>query len=91
MSAPTPDSKRSDKPTPDDLAGIPICKEEMKAATRLDSSVGGGMTRHGEEHDSNEPPAPPGRPTADDLAGIPVSAEGEEDLTIRPRKTRLRQ
>jgi hypothetical protein len=28
------------------------------------------------------------RPTADDLAGIPVTADGPEDLTVRPAKPR---
>ncbi len=77
MNNPTPESHRNGKPTADDLAGIPVCLEEDQPTIRIrppaDTPLAG--------------PAPKS-PTADDLAGIPVTAEGPEDLTVRPRQPR---
>jgi len=80
VSTPAPESPRPGKPTADDLAGIPVCVEENGPTIRGRKSP----------HTSPSPPAP-GAPTADDLAGIPVTAEGPEDLTIRPRRSRPKQ
>jgi hypothetical protein len=74
------------KPTPDDLAGTPACKEEdlPMIHARVQRS-----TKVRERGLNSARPAPPtdGPPTADDLAGIPVSAEGKEDLTRGRRKS----
>jgi hypothetical protein len=82
MSTPKPDSPLHDKPTPDDLAGTPVCQEEDTPTLRV---RGSRRTRGRGAPPASSPQSPP---TADDLAGIPVSAEGEEDLTVRPRKPR---
>jgi hypothetical protein len=80
----------SGQPTPDDLAGIPVCHEE-DGPTRGARKRRGGRNGPGRTGDRTPPPAPPGLPTADDLAGIPVSADGEKNPTGRPRKPRRRQ
>ena len=72
-------SRHQNKPTPDDLAGIPVCIEEQGpaiSASALKTRRRGGKKVRG---------APP---TADDLAGIPVTAQGKEVLTVRPQKFR---
>ena len=75
MSNATPESHRNGKPTVDDLAGTPVCREEDDPAIRVSSVPRTGSTKQNP-------------PTADDLAGIPVAAEGKEDLTVRPRQRR---
>lgn len=71
-------TNQSNKPTPDDLAGEPLCKEEES---------GKGLSRtHRDRCEHGLPAAEV--PGADDLAGIPISIEGNEDLSIRPRKAR---
>jgi hypothetical protein len=80
----------SGRPTPDDLAGIPVCHEEHGPTQGARKRRGG---RNGPAPTRKRAPAPAasGPPTADDLAGIPVSADGEENPTTRPRKPRRRQ
>jgi len=79
MSTPTPESPLVGQPTPDDLAGTPVCREEGQPVIGVRGR--NGKKVHG------APPAPlQAPPTADDLAGTPVCAEGEEDLTVRPHK-----
>jgi hypothetical protein len=80
MSTPSSESPRPEKPTADDLAGIPVCVEEDHPTIRV-------------REPSQIPPFPfaQGPPTADDLAGIPVTVEGPEDLTRRPRRTPPKQ
>jgi hypothetical protein len=80
VSTPAPESPRPGKPTADDLAGIPVSVEENGPAIR------GRKAPH-----TPAPPPAQGAPTADDLAGIPLTAEGPEDLTRRPRRTRPKQ
>jgi hypothetical protein len=82
MSAPRPDTPRHSVPTPDDLAGIPACKEEDNPTIRVyEARDTKGQGRAG----TSVSGAPPGPPTPDDLAGIPVEAEGEEEVVVRPR------
>jgi hypothetical protein len=90
MSTPKPHAPRHDQPTPDDLAGVPVCQEEDQPPIRVRKSRGPKVRGRGSKRSrgATPAPAPPGPPTADDLAGIPVLAEGEEDLTIRPWKPR---
>jgi hypothetical protein len=87
MSTPKPNSHLPEEPTADDLAGTPVSREEGHPPIRLRGS-GRVEGRGRAEQGGGAPvaPSPPGSPTADDLAGIPVAAEGEEDLTVRPRK-----
>jgi hypothetical protein len=75
MSAPTPDRPDHNKPTPEDLAGIPVCLEEGPT-TRVEMSSG---ARVGGGRDCGGPPEPfQGPPTADDLAGTPACFGDEE-------------
>jgi hypothetical protein len=87
MSTPRPDSHLHGQPTPDDLAGIPVSKEEAQPAIRV-RGTSGVKVRGGGGTVSGTPPQPSEPPTADDLAGIPILSEGDEDLTIRARKPR---
>lgn len=93
MKTPKPNSSRLDPPSPDDLAGIPVSKEEGNNATRPREGRGAKVRGRGRKSTGNSPPPPlpQGPPTADDLAGIPISAEGEEHLTARPRKPGMRK
>jgi hypothetical protein len=87
MSTPVPDPHGHDKPAPDDLAGIPVCKEEDNPTIRARGARGVRVRGRGGKRVRGAPPAPSqAPPTADDLAGIPVSAEGDEDVKVRPRK-----
>jgi hypothetical protein len=89
MSTATPDSQGHEQPTPEDLAGIPVCKEEDNPTIRVRKSRGVRVRGYGGKRVRGASPAPPqAPPTADDLAGTPASAEGEEDVKIRPRKPR---
>jgi hypothetical protein len=90
MSTPDAESRGANRPTPDELAGIPVCLEEDDPMVLVleprDVNCG---PRAGLRLPAAAPLPPAGyRPTADDLAGIPVSAEGAEDLTVRPWKRR---
>ena len=84
MNTAIPESSSPDRPTPEDLTGVPACIEEDHPTIRL-LGPQAVRTRGGTD-------GPDGRrtmdrtPTVDDLAGIPVCAEGDEDLTVRPRK-----
>jgi len=88
MSTPIPEPTRSDKPTPDDLAGVPACIEEDQPTMQVRGSQAPRQTVRSRGSTGGTP----GRrimertPTADDLAGIPVCAEVDEDLTMPPRK-----
>jgi hypothetical protein len=87
MSTTTPDSHGQDKPAPHDLAGTPVCKEEDNPTIRARRARGVRVRGRGGKRARGAPPAPPQPPpTADDLAGIPVSAEGDEEVKVRPRK-----
>jgi hypothetical protein len=87
MSTPRPRSPRNEHPTPDDLAGTPICLEDDQSpsgsgGSKLPKAVRTrGSTRGPSGHAIEAPP-----PTADDLAGIPIIDEAAEDLTVRPSK-----
>jgi len=77
------------KPTPDDLAGTPVCREEHNAPARGRGSRSVKVRPRGREGDAaGETQSRPGRPTPHELPGVPVSAEGEEDLRVRPRSSR---
>jgi len=65
------------KPTADDLAGVPLCKEEA-GKVRTDNAHGAHVAAPSAAHP----------PSADDLAGVPISVEGNEDLRVRPRNGR---
>jgi hypothetical protein len=87
MSTPRPRSPRNESPTPDDLAGTPICLEEDESPTRSAGSILPKAVRTrgnigGRSGHATEPPPT----TADDLAGIPITDEAAEDLTVRPSK-----
>ena len=86
MSAPKADQPLHDKPTPDDLAGTPVCKEEDNPTIRVRGSGGVPAGGRGRKRVRGATP-----PTADDLAGIPVSVDGEDDRTVRPRKPRRKR
>lgn len=66
------------RPTPDDLAGIPAMEEENPSPP----------PRKGKTWKERAPSMVPSVNVsqADRLAGTPVTIEGNEDLTIRPRK-----
>ncbi len=88
MSTRIPESTRSDKPSPEDLAGVPACMEEDQPTVQMRGSRAPRAVRSR----GSTGAAPRSRimkrtPTADDLGGIPVCAEGDEDLTVRPRKS----
>jgi hypothetical protein len=85
MSSPKSDSSLPHQPTPNDLAGAPVCKEEG-----VDTIDVRGL-RKVNGRGAPPTPLPPGPPTADKLAGVPVTAEGEEDLTVRPAKPRQKE
>lgn len=90
MSSPVPESRSPhyEKPEPEDLSGIPVCFEEHNPTVVAQGRQGEQPVGRPEieargafrRSRGNRPP------TADDLAGIPVCAEGDEDLTVRPRK-----
>ena len=82
MSTSTSDSCPSEKPEPEDLAGIPVCKEEDGFASRVGAARGSGASTVR----PTSPDVPLTLPTADDLAGIPVSVEGNEIVEARPRR-----
>jgi hypothetical protein len=86
MNTPRPNSPLPGRPTADDLAGTPVCQEEANPTIRVRGSGGvKGPGRRGKRVRGGSPLASSPLPTTADLAGIPVSAEGEEDLTVRPR------
>ena len=76
MTTPQPPADGSGKPTPDDLAGVPVCAEGKE-----DVSIRPRRVTCPRPADS-----PHAAPTPDYLGGIPVCAEAAEDLTIRPRR-----
>jgi hypothetical protein len=82
MSSPKRDPESHNPPTADDLAGVPVCREE--GIDTIDVRGSSSVQPRG----IPPLPLPPGPPTANDLAGVPVTAEGEEDLTVRPWKPR---
>lgn len=76
------------RPTPDDLAGTPACRDEkdhpiQKHGLRRTRGRGRGKKKL---RPAETAAASAAAPTADDLAGIPVSVEGKEDVTVRTRK-----
>ena len=93
MNTPTPDSPLPGGPTPDDLAGIPVCHEEKSPPIPTRGTRGGKGRKRRSPHPRGPLPAQssPNPPTADDLAGTPVAGDGEEDVTLRSRKTRPQQ
>jgi hypothetical protein len=88
MSSAIPDPPLVPGPTPDDLAGIPVSQEEDQRAARIRGLKPASGRPRGVLRVRGKPRAKrtAGLPTADDLAGIPVTADGREDLTVRPRK-----
>jgi hypothetical protein len=84
MSASLPEPFDGRRPSPDNLAGIPACKEESLAVTIRETGV---------EKEKTDVSAASSRvvPTADQLAGVPITADGKEDLTVRPRKPRKKR
>jgi hypothetical protein len=98
MNTPVPGSPSPGKPTPDDLAGVPVCLEEDNPTIRTRKShgpqrAGGpgvrvrGHKRRGSLSRAQGSQPSKRAPTADDLAGIPVSVEEDEDLTVRTRES----
>jgi len=87
MSTSPPGSDGHDQPGPSDLAGIPECHEEDHPTIRV---RGAGSVRprgRGGKRVRGASQAPlQASPTADDLAGMPVSAEGDEEVKVRPQK-----
>jgi len=61
-------------PTPDDLAGIPVCLDE-EAGTQAKSAKPATSASHAKT-----------TPTPDDLAGVMACPDGAEEITIRPRR-----
>jgi hypothetical protein len=82
MSSRKSDSKH-DNPTPDDLAGIPVCREETSSPGRARAT-----TRTAERGVRARASSSSPKPTPDDLAGICVSGTGKEDVAVRPGKKR---
>ena len=74
MNTPTPKEPRHNKPTPDDLAGTPACREEGPTVRPGSPGVRARGRRGGAE-----PPPLQGLPTAGDLAGTPFCCEEEEE------------
>jgi hypothetical protein len=76
MSAPQTPAGTPKRPTPDDLAGIPILisDDECERIASAPPSPATGSAKV--------------RPTPDDLGGVMACPEGEEDSTIRPRRQR---
>ena len=91
MSTVTPNSPGHGRPTPDDLAGIPVCMDEEQPTKGVRERSVKVRGRSGNK-DRGEvvAPLPKGPPTANELAGIPVTADGEADLTVLPRKPKRR-
>ncbi len=80
MSTSKSDRPLNDKPTPDDLAGIPFCvEEEEKPALRVRGTRDGKVPEE-KTHAATPPANAQTLPTPDDLAGIPVLVE--EDRLI---------
>jgi hypothetical protein len=75
-------AKNRGKPSPDDLAGIPVTHEETPPLLRR------GRIRPRREREALLPAVTRRKPTADDLAGIPVCVVAKEDCTVRPRRRR---
>jgi hypothetical protein len=92
MSNSMPAPRHQKKPTADELAGTPVCKAEENnpVRTRGTAAIKARGPRGKQVADAPTPPTET-RPTADELAGIPVSHEGEEEIGVRPRKSRRRQ
>jgi len=76
MTAPQPPSPGRGRPTPDDLAGVPVCAEGQEDVSIRPRRVTFPRPAGG----------PHAAPRSDDLGGIPVCAEAAEDLTVRPRR-----
>ena len=87
MNTAIPESSSQDKPTPQNLTGTPACIEEDHPTIRLHGpQAPNAANARGGTGGPSERRTVERTPTVDDLAGIPVCAEGDEDLTIRPRK-----
>ena len=85
MSTPTPNQPLYTNPTPEDLAGTPVCIEE-DSTTRVGRSSAVRVRGHKETSGPGVPPLRlEGRPTADDLAGTPVCGGDEEDPQALPQ------
>jgi len=80
-----------DQPTPDDLAGIPVCGEETSAPRRARGAArpaSQATPRAAVRVRGIRDRAPATPPTPDDLAGTAVSATGKENVGVRPAKKR---
>src|SRR5262249_50772549 len=90
MSTSSSDFERHDPPTPDDLAGTPVCKEDDDSTTRVRGARGAKARGRSGKRTRGAPPAPvpQGPPTADELAGVPVSVEDEGPPRTGSRKPR---
>jgi hypothetical protein len=71
-------------PTPEELVGITICKEEGDSTIQLRALPNAGVNGMGGKSGVS-PNLKLANPTADDLAGIPITVEGEEFGRARPR------
>jgi hypothetical protein len=79
MSRPTPNQPLHNNPTPDDLAGTPVCEEEDSTIRLGKSHRARTQGRRGKKGPGVPLPPLEGPPTADDLAGTPVCSDDEED------------
>jgi hypothetical protein len=88
MTIPNPRPPRRGEPTPDDLAGIPVSRDDRNAIIRVRGPRAKSKPMTGTKAGPAKHKAAPAprRPTADDLAGIPVTASDDDAVTIRRRK-----
>jgi hypothetical protein len=89
MSSVPPNAPLQNEPTPDNLVGIPACREEEQPSLH-ERGRGDRVRKNGGKKRRNGTVVPlvQRQPTPDELAGIPVSAEANEELTVRPRRPR---
>jgi hypothetical protein len=84
MNTPNPSQPVGERPTPDDLAGIPATYEEGARMIRVRRAVTRAASVRSRGKLNTKKLSGP--PTAEDLAGVPITVEGKEDFTVRPWK-----
>jgi hypothetical protein len=70
-------SNKAKRPTPEDLAGIPVLIGDEDDNAILPAGMGSPTASSSRKNNG---------PTADQLAGIPLLLEGEEEIGVRPPK-----